>query len=118
MLSTLAIGLASGVGLWLLASFATVFILAVLWIVESFEPRARHLFALKVKAKDLAALKPLLENLLTRRRLEYELRSSTPEEVSYDVHYPIDEKTDRLSEQILKLADGATVQWEEKKEKK
>jgi hypothetical protein len=118
MLSTLAIGLASGVGLWLLASFATVFILAVLWIVESFEPRARHLFALKVKAKDLAALKPLLENLLTRRRLEYELRSSTPDEVSYDVHYPIDEKTDRLSEQILKLADGATVQWEEKKEKK
>jgi hypothetical protein len=118
MLSTLAIGLASGVGLWLLASFATVFILAVLWIVESFEPKAKHLFALKVKGKDPAALKPRLENLLTRRHLEYELRTSTPDEISYDVHVPIDEKTDRLSEQILKLADGAAVQWEEKKEKK
>jgi Domain of unknown function (DUF4956)/MgtC family len=118
MLSTLAIGLASGVGLWLLASFATVFILVVLWIVESFEPRARQLFALKVKAKDLAALKPQLENLLTRRRLDYELRTSTPDEISYDVHYPLDQKRDRLSEQILKLADGAAVQWEEKKEKK
>ena len=37
MLSTLAIGLASGVGLWLLASFTTLFVLAVLWMIESFE---------------------------------------------------------------------------------
>ena len=39
MLSTLAVGLAAGVGVYLLAFFATVFILAVLWIVESFEPQ-------------------------------------------------------------------------------
>jgi uncharacterized membrane protein YhiD involved in acid resistance len=118
MLSTLAIGLASGVGLWLLASFTTVFILVVLWVVESFEPKASQLFSLTVKAKDLATLKPLLEKLLARRRVEYELRTSTPSEISYDVHYPIDQKTDRLSEEILELADGAAVQWEEKKEKK
>jgi hypothetical protein len=118
MLSTLAIGLASGVGLWLLASFTTVFILVVLWVVESFEPKASQLFSLTVKAKDLATLKPLLDQLLARRRLEYELRSSTPSEISYDVHYPIDQKTDRLSEEILKLAEDAAVQWEEKKEKK
>jgi hypothetical protein len=118
MLSTLAIGLASGVGLWLLASFTTVFILVVLWMVESFEPRASQLFSLTVKAKDLATLKPLLDKLLARRRLEYELRSSTPDAISYDVHYPIDQKTDRLSDEILKLAEGAAVQWEEKKEKK
>jgi uncharacterized membrane protein YhiD involved in acid resistance len=30
MLSTLAVGLATGVGLWMLAAFATVFILVVL----------------------------------------------------------------------------------------
>src|SRR5437868_4382739 len=36
MLSTLAIGLAAGVGLWMLAVFATIFILATLWIIESF----------------------------------------------------------------------------------
>src|SRR5689334_24083838 len=52
MLSTLAIGLASGVGLWMLAVFATAFILATLWIIESFEPQARQLFLLKVAAKD------------------------------------------------------------------
>ena len=57
MLSTLAVGLAAGVGVYLLALFATVFILAVLWIVESFEPKATHAFTLKIKAKDPAALK-------------------------------------------------------------
>src|SRR5204862_625177 len=33
MLSTLALGLAAGVGLWMLAAFATVFVLSLLWIV-------------------------------------------------------------------------------------
>src|SRR5919198_5149845 len=40
MLSTLSIGLASGVGLWLLAVFGTFFIGVLLWVVESFEPKA------------------------------------------------------------------------------
>src|SRR5204863_7229652 len=66
MLSTLAVGLASGVGVWLLAAFATVFILALLWVVESFEPKATQLFTLKVKAKDSAAIKPKLDALLAR----------------------------------------------------
>ena len=74
MLSTLAVGLAAGVGLWMLALFATVFILGVLWVVESFEPKATQLFTLKVKAKDPAALKPKIEKLLTRYRLAFELR--------------------------------------------
>src|SRR3954464_12210805 len=64
MLSTLAVGLAAGVGLWMLAGFATLFILAVLWIIESFEPTATELFTLKVMAKDPAAIKPNLDKLL------------------------------------------------------
>ena len=75
MLSTLAVGLASGVGLWMLAGFATVFILVVLWIVESFEPKATQLFTLKVNAKDPDAVKPQIEHLLKRQGLSYELRS-------------------------------------------
>jgi hypothetical protein len=120
MLSTLAIGLASGVGLWLLALFSTGFVLAVLWVVESFEPRATQLFSLTVKAKDSAALKPKVEQLLTRTRLAFELRTSSPGEFCYDVHVPLERKTDRLSNQILELEAGgdATVKWEEKKEKK
>jgi len=117
MLSTLAIGLASGVGLWLLAAFTTAFVLVLLWVVESFEPKATQLFLLKIKAKDSANLKPQIEDLLNRRRLDYELRTSAPEEIAYDVHFPIDRKTATLSEQILNLSADA-VEWEEKKEKK
>ncbi len=64
MLSTLAVGLAAGVGVWLLAGFATLFILALLWVVESMEPKATELFTLKVKAKDPAGVKPKLDALL------------------------------------------------------
>jgi hypothetical protein len=118
MLSTLAIGLASGVGLWMLATFATAFIMAVLWIIESFE-KARAIFELKVKAKDPAKLRPKLEELLAKSRLEFSLREISDEEVCYEVQLPIDKKTDRLSNAILKMDPGnaAGVEWK-KKEKK
>src|SRR5262249_42758798 len=120
MLSTLAIGLAAGVGLWMLALFATMFILAVLWVIESFEPQARQLFTLKVKAEDALALKPKIDEYLARQRLDYELRSSAKDEVCYEVRLPLDRKTDRLSAGILKLEPhpATGVEWEEKKEKK
>src|SRR3954469_4531661 len=85
MLSTLAVGLAAGVGVWLLAGFATLFILAVLWIVESFEPKARLSFTLKVKAKDPAKLKPTLDQLLARNHVKPVLRGESKEELHYEV---------------------------------
>jgi len=120
MLSTLAVGLASGVGLWMLAAFSAAFVLAVLWVVESFEPQARQLFMLHVKAKDPQALRPKLESLLGRSRLAFELRSSTAENLTYEMQLPLDKKVDRLSNAILKLdpENETGVEWEEKKEKK
>jgi uncharacterized membrane protein YhiD involved in acid resistance len=118
MLSTLAIGLASGVGIWMLAVFTTFFVMAVLWIVESFE-KARAAFDLKIEAKDPAAFRPPLEELLARNRLEFSMRTISNEEVIYEVQVPIDRKTDRLSNAILKIdPENATgVEWK-KKEKK
>jgi len=120
MLSTLAVGLASGVGIFLLAAFATVFILAVLWVVESFEPRATQAFMLKITAKDPAKLKASVEALLGKYRLPFEMRSESEKEIHYEVRVPIDRKTDRLSEQILHIdpENGTAVEWDEKKEKK
>jgi hypothetical protein len=120
MLSTLAIGLAAGVGLWMLATFSTAFVLVLLWIVESFEPTARQLFMLKVKAKDPSALKPKLEALFTKHHIEYALRATSAEEIAYELRLPLDKKTDRLSSVILKVAPDnvSAVEWEEKKEKK
>jgi len=120
MLSTLAVGLAAGVGVYLLAFFATMFIMLVLWIVESFEPKATHAFDLKIKAKDTAALKPLLDKLLTRYRFSYELRGTSNEELEYEVKLPLEGKTDKISANIAKLApDNVTaVEWDQKKDKK
>lgn len=120
MLSTLALGLAAGVGLWVLAVFATVFVLAVLWIVESFEPKATQLFTLKVTTKDPARLKPRVEQLLARSRAPFELRTASKEELQYEVRWPVERRTDRISEAMLQLdSEGEiAVDWEEKKEKK
>jgi hypothetical protein len=51
MLATLSLGLACGVDLYGLAAFATVFILAVLWVIESFEPEQRKRFELKITGR-------------------------------------------------------------------
>jgi hypothetical protein len=120
MLSTLAVGLASGVGLWMLGAFATVFIMGVLWLIESFEPRATHLFTLKVTAGEPAKLKPKVEELLGRARVPFELRTASKDELQYEVRWPLDRKTDRMSEAILAIEPGeeTAVTWEEKKEKK
>jgi uncharacterized membrane protein YhiD involved in acid resistance len=120
MLSTLAVGLAAGVGVWLLALFATVFILGLLWIVESFEPKATQLFTLKVTAKDPAALRPEIDKLLTQHRLANELRATSKEELHYEVRIPVSRKNHRLSDLIQKLdpQNVTAVEWEEKKDKK
>lgn len=120
MLSTLAIGLACGVGVYPLAIFATAFIVATLYVIESFEPKAKKLYELQVKAKDAEKVQPKVEALLRRRRVKFELRETSPEEFSYEVQLPLEVKTDALSAEIMSLDPdkGTAVQWEPGKKKK
>lgn len=120
MLSTLAVGLAAGVGLWMLALFATGFILVVLGIIESFEPKTTKEFELAIKAKDVAALKPKVEQLLRRAKLDYKMRTSAEDEICYDVQVQFDRRTDRLPDHVMKLdpENVTSVEWKEKKDKK
>ncbi|HEY7293309.1 MAG TPA: MgtC/SapB family protein [Vicinamibacterales bacterium] len=120
MLSTLAVGLATGVGLWMLAVFGAFFILAVLWIVESFEPMAMRLFELKIKRKDPSRIKDRVERALKSARVPFELRAVGQEELHYEVRWPLERKTDRLSDEILKIETSVPteVEWEQKSEKK
>jgi len=120
MLTTLAVGLACGIGVYGLAVFATAFLMVVLWVIESFEPSARKEFTLEIKSKDAARLQPTLEALLRRRRVRYELRESTPEEISYLVELPIDMKTDGISAEIIALDPdpGTGVEWKAEGKKK
>ena len=73
MLSTLAIGLACGVGLYFLAAFAMLFVLGTVWLLESFEPDPYSTFELTVtvkdKDKDSKDLKPGIEHVLSRYRI-------------------------------------------------
>jgi hypothetical protein len=94
---------------------------AVLLVIESFEPRARK-FDLKIKVpgSDTDALRPKIESILARYKLTFELRTSSDEEVCYDVLVPFEVQTDRVSNTILRLDRNghAAVDWAEKKKAK
>jgi hypothetical protein len=117
MLSCLAVGLASGVGLLYLAAAGTAFIVAVLWTLEWREPWPAKPFELKVAAKDPAALKAEVEALLGKHNIKYELRESTEKHIAYSALVPQGKRTDRISEAIAALhgAEPIDVSWEEKK---
>jgi uncharacterized membrane protein YhiD involved in acid resistance len=115
MLSALSVGLAAGVGLFVLALFSTMFLVIALWIIEGFEPQTR-VFELAVKLGDQTAeLRPKIEAVLRRFKAEYELRQSGEDEVSYVVTAPLEMHTDRVSNALSALADGkGEVKWTEK----
>jgi len=120
MLSTLAIGLASGVGLYVFASFAAAFVLVVLLIVESFDPAPYSLFELTLATKNAANMKDAIENVLRVRGIQFELRGASAEEISYEVKLPLDMHTDAVSDALMSLnaAQPVNVKWDNKKEKK
>jgi len=120
MLSALAVGLASGVGLYVMASFSAVFILVALWVIESFEPEGRKLFDLKIKmGDDTDERRKDFEALLHRYHVEFALLSSSDEEVCYEAWVPLELNRDRVSNGLLKLdpSGHAAVEWTEKKPK-
>ena len=120
MLSTLAIGLASGVGLYLFAAFGTVFVLGVLWIIESLEPEPYVLFDLTITVEDSASLKDAFEGVFRRRKIPFELRSTSNAEICYQVKMPLDTHTDSVSDALsgLSAERPISVKWEQKKDSK
>jgi uncharacterized membrane protein YhiD involved in acid resistance len=119
MLTTLAVGLGAGIGVYGLAVFATVFLMGLLWVIESFEPSARKEFILEIKAKEVAKLQPKIEAVLRRRRVKYEIREAAPEELSYFVQLPMDVKTDGISAEVMAIDPdpGTSVEWKTEKKK-
>lgn len=118
MLAALGVGLATGVGLYLLAVFATVFFLIMLGIVESLDQGDKR-FELTVKGEAIGRLRGEIESLLQRQGVEYELRNVSEDELCYAVVLPLGKRTDRLANAIRRLAHGkvAAVGWQEAKKK-
>jgi hypothetical protein len=119
MLATLSVGLACGVELYGLAAFTTVFVLAVLFLVESFEPEQRKTFDLKITAPDPTVLRRDVEAILRRSDVRFELRNAGAKDLVYEVQLPVNQRTDRIANAILLLQPGGDteVAWEEKKKK-
>ena len=81
MLSALAVGLASGVGLYALAVAGTLFLVASLWVIEGFEPAPRKLMELKVRLGNTPEVaRTRLETILRRYHARPELRGQAEEE--------------------------------------
>ncbi|MFN7915514.1 MAG: hypothetical protein U0Q55_09245 [Vicinamibacterales bacterium] len=120
MLCALGAGLAAGVGLYLLAPFATFFMAAVLWAVEYFEPPARKYFELSVATPQASHFRPKVEGVLHGLGLEYELLTESDDAISYSVSAPLDVRTRDVSDTMRLLAgDGdMSIEWSEKKAKK
>jgi hypothetical protein len=119
MLSTLTLGLACGVELYGLAAFAAVFILGVLWVIESLEPERTKLFELKLSTADPAAMRSDIEAILRRYHITYELRTAGNKELVYETELPLYTSTDRVANAILLLDSSheTEVVWDEKKKK-
>jgi hypothetical protein len=120
MLSTLAVGLAAGVGLWLLAIFSALFIMGVLVVIESMEPEPASKYALTIAAKQNAMeLKRPVEGLLHRLRIPFELRGTSDDELSFEVLLPARRSTEVVTRAIVALNPKAAteVKWDKKKDK-
>jgi uncharacterized membrane protein YhiD involved in acid resistance len=120
MLSTLAVGLASGVGQYVIAAFSAVFILIVLWIIESFEPEAKRLFELSIKmGDDTDGRRKEFDAVLNRFQVDFTMLTSSDEQVTYETLVPLEMDRDRITKTLLKLdPEGhAAIEWTEKKPK-
>ena len=116
MLCALAVGLASGVGLYGFSLIGTFFIVFCLWIIEGFEPQTR-VFELNIKMGDKTAdFRPKIEEVLRRYKARYELRTAAEDTVSYMVTAPKALRTDRVSNALMELApeNKGAVEWNEK----
>src|SRR5678815_5947944 len=85
-----------------LAAFSTLFLLGVLWVVESLEPERLKTFDLKVTAADPTAIRRDLEQLLRRSGVKYELRTAGPKELVYEANLPV-----RVPTCLLYTSDAA-----------
>jgi uncharacterized membrane protein YhiD involved in acid resistance len=117
MLVALALGLASGSGLYLFAAVSCIAVIGVLWLLESFEPAARSRFDLKIVTAHSSKIRPDVEHALTQRAVTYELRGSSPTELHYEVTVPFAQRIRPLAALITELDghDETSVEWEIKK---
>jgi hypothetical protein len=116
LLISLAAGLATGSGLFAVAFTLCVFVILVLWILESVEPPDRAQFDLVIASSESLKIRPQIEHAFRHKGVHYQLWGSSPDELRYEVSVPFDQDIKKLGK-IIKRLDGrdASVHWEIKK---
>jgi hypothetical protein len=119
MLVALALGLTVGSGLYGFAVLACLFVIGVLWVLESQEPPARSRFELTVGGHDTGKLRPDIEHALEQKGVTYQLLGSSSHELHYEVTVPFTQKIRQLTKLIRSLdgRHGTSVEWNIKKYK-
>jgi hypothetical protein len=117
MLVALAVGLTAGSGMFVFAFISCVFVIGILWLLESLEPAARSRFDLKISTKHADRVRPDIEHALGQKGVTYDLRRSSPTELVYEVTVPFGQKIRPLTKHIQHLDghSGTLVDWEVKK---
>ena len=92
-----------GTGLFLFAVVGCLFVIAVLWILESFEPAARSRFDLKIASKNAEVLQPEVESAMKLQGVSFELRGSASDELHYEVTVPYHQQIRKLTRLIRDL---------------
>ena len=118
MLSTLAVGLAAGVGLFGIAAVGTGFLVITLWIIEGFETHVRT-FLVSVKlGEGTSNRRAAVERILQRAKTVFELRTTSDDELVYLVNAGASVKTEELSAALAALApkdEKTQIEWKEEK---
>ena len=105
LLVSLAIGLATGTGLFALAIGLCVFVILVLWMLESLEPPDRAQFDLVIASKESLKIRPQIEHAFRGKGVQYQLWGSSPNELRYEVSVPFDQDIKKLAK-IIKRPNG------------
>lgn len=120
MLVALALGLTVGSQMFLLAGVACLFVIAILWVLETFEPATPAQFEVVVGGKEAAGLRPEIERALEGAHVPWELLGSSSRRLHYATRVPLQEGHIReLAKTMRELGEhsGRPLKWKIKKMK-
>jgi uncharacterized membrane protein YhiD involved in acid resistance len=126
LLIGLSLGLATGVGHWDVAIILTLFVLPLLWLLESRESQqVFRSMELRVKTRDTDSMQDIIKRIFRQHGFNAELREIDPPDeaepvgcVMYSVNMNLSFSTDQISDEIRSLdpKNIEGIEWEQKKD--
>lgn len=126
LLISLSLGLATGVGRWDLAIILSLFVLPLLWLLESKESeQVFRSMELTVKTRNTDKMQHALQIIFRRHKFTAELRQIDPPDeeepvgcITYSVNMNLSVSTDTISKEIREAdpENVEVIEWEQKKD--